>query len=46
VCSVGAAARTGSLPGAILSVLIRGTEGDPDARELLAGPDRGRASRA
>jgi hypothetical protein len=35
-----------SLLGAALSVLIRATEGDAAARELLADPERPRASRA
>jgi AcrR family transcriptional regulator len=35
-----------SLLGAVLSVLIRTAETDPDARELLADPDRPRSSRA
>jgi AcrR family transcriptional regulator len=35
-----------SLLGAVLSVLIRATEGDAGARELLAEPDRPRAAQA
>jgi hypothetical protein len=46
VRSVGAAARSASLPGAILSLLIRATEGPNEAWQLLAGPDRRRASQA
>jgi hypothetical protein len=35
-----------SLLGAVLSVLIRATEGDAGARELLAEQDRPRAAQA